>query len=328
MVTRLIIVAIILLSALSICAQVATDTSAELPNLNAKAAKMGRPVFQPGELSAGFGGSGPRTENVTAEVKVRVVINEEAKVISAESISGPVAFRKACEEAAFKTEFDVAAFSGLRTTGILVWKFMAGPVPPPGAHIRANWINVGMMLSSLERSPTLRYANPEMLARSIPPDWIEEQNQISKIRGLKQAELQSSISLEPASRTLSDGHTKVISGPVEKTAPPEAIAIAQALIESLRSRLGARPIDRWHFELGLQLDRAGEHADSRDKERRMQSISPFKDFIATAPPEIDRDLIVELQTVYSLIEKGVLTDEDKVGFSREMTKLMNMPVDH
>jgi len=297
--------------------QVQSDKSSssvpEEPLLNAKALKFIPPKY-PTEA---------RRISAEGEVKVRIIINQLGKVISAKAISGPLTLRKASEDAALQAEFD-PAWVQVETSGVLVYRFMVGP-PPPDAKfiIRTNWTNIGVSLATLESIPTLRYFQGSHLAMQIPKDWIAEQNQLSRIEELKQAELNSSLTETPKEKTLSDGTTKVIIASPNKTAPAEAEAIGQSLIASLTARLGSRPIDLWYFNLGLEMNRALDKADSRDREIRMTTVGRFKDFIEKVPPEIDVKLVDELKSLYNLMEKGILTDSDKVAASGLLNKIMN-----
>jgi TonB family protein len=83
--------------------------------LNGKAISKPNPVYPAAAKAAGVSGT----------VEVKVVVDEEGRVISAEAVSGPVELRAAAVEAARKARFSLTRLSGelVKISGHLVYNF-------------------------------------------------------------------------------------------------------------------------------------------------------------------------------------------------------------
>lgn len=308
---------VLLFASISVIGQVSPEnvspSSGEVM-LNAKALKLPPPKY-PVEA---------RKVSAEGEVKVRITVNLEGKVTSAKAISGPIELRKASEDAALLAEFQ----PGLVLEGesaVLVYQYFLGP-PPAGTKfvVKTNWTNIGMTLAALELAPTLRYFQSNILAMQIPNDWTDEHKKLARIEELKQEELRSPLVSKPKEKVLSDGTTtNIYIDSANRTSSAEADAIGQALIASIRARLGSQPLDLWYFNLGLGINRALDKADSKIRETRMTTVNPFKAFISETPPEIDSNLITELKNLALLMEKGILSDTDKVEATGYLSRIVN-----
>ena len=86
--------------------------------LNGKAIELVKPAYPDEVRAAGIGGA----------VKVRIVIDEEGKVISANAISGPEQLYAACVEAALAAKFSPTKLSGqpVKVSGYVIYNFNAG----------------------------------------------------------------------------------------------------------------------------------------------------------------------------------------------------------
>ena len=84
--------------------------------LNAKATSLPKPVF-PEEA---------RRVRVSGRVTVRVVIDENGRVISAQATDGPLPLREAAEQAARKATFAPTVQDGVtvKITGLLTYDFV------------------------------------------------------------------------------------------------------------------------------------------------------------------------------------------------------------
>lgn len=287
----------------------------KLPILNGKATNLPKPAYP----------AAARAANASGVVAVQVTVDEEGNVVQAHAVSGEQLLRGAAEDAARKAKFQPTTSSGqpVKIDGVLVYNFVNSS--PQGAKFSTsgNWMNVGMALATLGAVPTLRYFQPEAVAHMIPTEWTSEREQLDRLGELKKIEIETATDNKPKERILDD-HTTAITVSPDKKSPPESLAIGQALIASIEGRLGSRPLDRWYFDLGIQLNRALDKADSRDKDVRMSVVGPFKDFIATAPSDVPKEISDELQSMYLSMEMGIFTDQDKIAFTKSLMKISSI----
>lgn len=261
-------------------------------------------------------------------VNVQVTIDEEGNVIAAEAVSGHPLLRAASVKAARESKFNPTILNGqpVKVNGVIVYNF--------NAEIATDWFQVGMLLSALEKSPTLRFFEPDVIARMLPPDWSAEKQQVQRLNELKKAEMDMEVGDQPKERTIDkkttqspDGSTttttitKSVTVSPERKASSEAAALAQSLINSIQGRLAADSLHLWNFNLGIKLNEALLNADSRSADSRFASVKPFREFIKTAPPEIPKEITDELQKMASLMEKGIFTDADQIQFTDSLTKV-------
>ena len=289
--------------------------------LNGKAVSLPKPPYP----------AAARQANASGAVSVKVTIDEEGNVTNAEAVSGHPLLRAAAVEAATQAKFSPTRLSGqpVKVSGTIVYNFMT--TPPAGA-MRDSWYDLGNMIAGLDHIPTLRFYQPQMIAAMIPVDWVEEQAQIKRLDAIRTAELEGGAAEKPVERIISETPPDAKNGRVGMTvinssaspgqkASPEARAIGQSLISSIRGRLGSQPVDLWKFDLGVAFCRALLDADSRQADKRSAGVDPFRDFVKNAPPDISPDLIAELNVMADAMEKGIFTDEDKIKMSRSMTKI-------
>ncbi|HTK27880.1 MAG TPA: TonB family protein [Pyrinomonadaceae bacterium] len=280
--------------------------------LNGKATSLPKPSYP----------AAARAANASGVVVVQVTVDEDGNVIRAQAVSGEQLLRQAAEDAARKAKFQATASSGqlVKTNGVLVYNFVSSSPQGVKYSTSGNWMNVGMTLATLGYVPTLRYFQPDAVAHMIPSEWATERQQLNRLGELKKIEMEAVGSDKPKERVL-DGHTSAVTVSPDKKSPPESLALGQSLIASIEGRLGGQPLDRWYFDLGIQLNRALDKADSRDKDVRMSVVGPFRDFIATAPSDVPKEISDELQSMYLSMEKGIFTDQDKIAFTKSLMKI-------
>jgi TonB family protein len=290
--------------------------------LNSKATNLVKPEYP----------AAARAVNAEGSVNVQVTIDENGDVISATAVSGHPLLRAASVEAARASKFSPTRLSGqsVKVSGIIVYNFAVGPMYTG----KADWFNVGMMLATLAEAPTLRYFQPDYVAKWLPPDYVSEQEQIKRLAELKDIEMRNMIKsqervIEEKTTKNKDGSvsvrrtTEATVAPSSSSAVPEYAALGQSLIASLRGRLATDPLNLWRFNLGLTVNQALLNSDSRTEEARLNSARPLRQFIETAPAEISKEVVDELQKVVSLLEKGIRND-DKVQLSQSLNKLSAM----
>ena len=302
-----------------------TSTRERLEVLNTKAVLLPRPAYPQEARAAGADGT----------VIVQVAVDPDGNVEAARAVSGHQLLRDAAQEAALKAKFPPQNVTGEpgKVRGVLVYNFLVEGTSTDLNKIKAegttqyvdagNWLNVGLLMVMLELSPTLQTFDPDMVAHMLPKEWAEERKHIERIRELKQYEIENGHPKKPIERKIPPDTTRVTVAP-ERTASTEAGVIGQMLISSISQRLAAKPLDVWYFNLGVEINRALEKADSIDKTARMSTVGPFKRFIDTAPAGVPKEMIEELQLMYSMMEKGIIKDEESVAFSRSMTKVTSM----
>jgi len=324
MFNKLLLLSIVFLGSLTLFGQTSTrppDTTAPSKIggygdiLNGKATTLPKPSYP----------AAARAANVSGVVVVQVTVDEDGNVIRAQAVSGEQLLRQAAEYAARKAKFQPTTSSGqpVKINGVLVYNFVNSSSQGVKFSTSGNWMNVGMALATLGYVPTLRYFQPDAVAHMIPSEWATERQQIDRLGELKKIEMEAVGSDKPKERVLDD-HTTAVTVSPDKKSPPESLALGQALIASIEGRLGGRPLDRWCFDLGIQLDRALDKADSRDKDVRMAVVGPFKDFIATAPSDVPKEISDELQAMYVSMEKGIFTDQDKIAFTKSLMKISSI----
>lgn len=261
------------------------------------------------------------------KVDVQVETDENGKVISAKAVSGQPRFKEAAEKAVLGTTLPPFLKDGkpVKDSHMVVVDFASVNLN--------NWFNLGMLLFTLEKMPTLRYFETAVVSSMIPSDWDSEQKQIQRLEELKNIELKIDNSPKPPERVIDrsviknpDGSTvKVetktsILSPEQKSSA-EAIAIGQSLISSIRGRLGVEPVNLWYFNLGINVNMALDKADSQNKAQRLKSAKTFQKFINNSQVEIPKEISDELQKMSVLIEKGVFTDNDKILMTEYLTKV-------
>lgn len=295
--------------------------------INGKADSLPKPEYS----------AAARAVKASGAVNVQVTIDENGDIISAAAVSGHPLLRQAAEQAARQAKFKPTLLAGqpVKVTGVLVYNF----VPASTSKIfMTNWLQTGMSLATLDKSPTLRYFQPEAVAQMMPPDWTAERQQIQRLDELKKTELETASGDAPKERVIDErvienqkdsmsvnSTTTVVTASPDKRISSEITALGQSLIASIQGRLAAEPLNLWYFDLGLNINRALDKADSRSKNERFDSVLPFREFIKTASPEIPKEILDELQKMVLMMEKGIFTDEDKIILTQSLMKLNTFP---
>ncbi|MBA2620068.1 MAG: TonB family protein, partial [Acidobacteria bacterium] len=133
--------------------------------VNGKAVNLAKPEYP----------AAARAVNAEGAVNVRVVIDENGDVASATAVSGHPLLRQAAEQAARASKFNPTLLSGqaVKVTGVVVYNFATAKT--------SNWFQVGMLLATLEKMPTLRYFDANVVASMIPADWTAEKQQLQRL---------------------------------------------------------------------------------------------------------------------------------------------------
>jgi hypothetical protein len=197
---------------LNLCAIVAQESAKpKVPRqinggtVNSKAIELPKPVY-PAEA---------KTANISGEVKVEVVIDQEGNVRTANAISGPLELRTVSENAALNAKFSPTKLSGqpIEVKGIIVYNFIPVPLPP-------EWFHAGVTIAMMQREG-FRNEQAETLFKQLfsllPGDYLEEKAKLVSLP--KEA--------EERSKALTD------------------------VTNSLSKKLKAN--DAWGFELGRSL---------------------------------------------------------------------------
>jgi TonB family protein len=277
--------------------------------LNGKATYLPKPQYPEAAREAKVGGI----------AVVNVTVDENGDVSSAEIVQAAPLLVQAVLDAAKAAKFPKKA-----DHGFLIYAFAAPGVKMPTIHASAgNWYNTGMILQAVDLAPTLRLFEPETLLNLLPDDWTAERAAVARLGELKDVELKTSLLPTPTRRVIGDRVTVTTVSP-EKQNTLESNAIVGSLIQSIMGRLGSRPTDLWLFDLGIQVTNALNRADSRDPSQRAASADLLRTFMKEpVPPGLSKELNPILAKLASEIEKGILTDEDKVASAETLTKIMN-----
>ncbi len=285
--------------------------------VNGKAVTLAKPAYP----------AAARAVRAEGAVNVKVMIDEEGNVISAEAVSGHPLLQQAAVQAAQQSKFNPTFLSGqaVKVTGIIVYNFIAPDRP-------TNWLKIGYDLTSAQHAPSLIHLDTNSIDKIFQADWTTEREQLKRLGEIKQAE-SSNVSppIATGERKVSDttekrpdGTTvrKVITEFAIKTDNPpdsEQVAISQSLIASLQSRLGGDELNLWRFNTGVSLSQA--LSKFRFTNERQRVLDSLRGQIQSAPDGISPDYIAALQKILAILEKPNPTPDDRSQIGQIMPKL-------
>jgi len=284
--------------------------------VNGKAVTLVKPAYPAAARAVRAGGA----------VNVKVTIDEEGNVISAEAVSGHPLLQAASVQAAQQSKFRPTMLSGqlVKVTGVIVYNFVAPDRP-------TNWLVVGLDLSTVQNVQSIIFLDLNSIERAFSADWISERDQLKRLGEIKQAavlkinspavpnEKTASNSTENQTDTANTGKVFVERIIQSGNIPdPEQVAISQSLIASLQSRLGGDRLNLWRFNTGISLNQALSKLRFPNERERLDS---FRNQIQNAPAEITPELIADLQKILTILERQNPTAEDRREFALIMTKV-------
>ena len=306
-------VSIFLFSFLTVPAQTAPTGVKQISAgvLNGKAATLTKPAYPAAARAVGAQGA----------VNVKVMIDEEGNVVSAEAVSGHPLLQQAAVQAAQQSKFHPTTLNGqpVKVTGVVVYNFIA-------PERTTNWFKIGYDLTSAQHAPSLMHIDTNSIDKLFQADWTTEKEQLKRLGEIKQAE-SSSFTPPVASgeRRVSETTEKRPDGTVVKKvvtefavkadgAPnAEQISISESLIASLQSRLGGDEMNLWRFNTGVSLNRA--LSKQRFTNERQGVLDSLRSQIQSAPSGVSPDYIADLQQILSILEnpKSPLEDRNQIG---------------
>lgn len=286
--------------------------------VNGKAVTLTKPAYPAAARAVGAQGA----------VNVKVTIDEEGNVVSAEAVSGHPLLQQAAVQAAQQSKFSPTLLSGqaVKVTGIVVYNFLA-------PERTTNWMKIGYDLTAAQHAPSLIYLDTNSIEKVFQADWTTERDQLKRLNEIKQSEASSIepptvVAEKPISDTTekrADGTTVrkvVVERAVKSDNPPNAeqVAISQSLTSSLQSRLGSDSLNLWRFNTGVSLSQA--LSKLRFTNERQGVLDALRSQIQTAPSEISPEYIADLQKMLTLIEIQKPTDEDRSQVGQLLSKLL------
>jgi TonB family protein len=285
--------------------------------LNGKAVTLAKPAYP----------AAARAVEAQGAVNVKVTIDEEGNVVSAEAVSGHPLLQTAAVQAAQQSTFKPTFLSGqvVKVTGVIVYNFIA----PDRA---TNWVKIGYDLTNVQHAPSLIFLNTNSIDKVFQIDWTTEKEQLKRLAEIKQTEssnlAQSGVTSErkisETTKKKPDGTIvkKVITERAVKTDVennPEQIAISQSLIASLQSRLGGDELNLWRFNTGVSLSQA--LSKLRYTNERQRVLDSLRGQIQSAPNGVSADYIADLQKILTILEKPRPTDDERSQIGQFLGKL-------
>jgi TonB family protein len=285
--------------------------------LNGKALTLAKPAYP----------AAARAVEAQGAVNVKVTIDEEGNVVSAEVVSGHPLLQTAAVQAAQQSTFKPTFLSGqaVKVTGVIVYNFIAPDRP-------TNWLKIGYDLTNVQHAPSLIFLNTNSIDKVFQIDWTTEKEQLKRLAEIKQTEssnlAQSGVTSE---RKISETTEKKPDGTIVKKViteravktdvenNPEQIAISQSLIASLQSRLGGDELNLWRFNTGVSLSQA--LSKLRYTNERQRVLDSLRGQIQSAPNGVSADYIADLQKILTILEKPRPTDDERSQISQFLGKL-------
>ncbi len=285
--------------------------------LNGKALTLAKPAYP----------AAARVVEAQGAVNVRVTIDEEGNVVSAEAVSGHPLLQAAAVQAAQQSTFKPTFLSGqaVKVTGVIVYNFIA----PDRA---TNWVKIGYDLTNVQHAPSLIFLNTNSIDKVFQIDWTTEKEQLKRLAEIKQTEssnlTQSGVTSE---RKISETTEKRPDGTIVKKViteravktdnenNPEQVAISQSLIASLQSRLGGDELNLWRFNTGVSLSQA--LSKLRYTNERQRVLDSLRGQIQSAPSGVSADYIADLQKILTILEKPRPTDDERSQIGQFLGKL-------
>lgn len=285
--------------------------------LNGKAVTLAKPAYPAAARAVGAQGA----------VNVKVMIDEEGNVVSAEAVSGHPLLQQAAVQAAQQSKFQPTTLNGqaVKVTGVVVYNFIA----PDRA---TNWLKTGYDLTSVQHAPSLMHIDTNSIDKLFQADWTTEKEHLKRLSEIKQAESSSFTPpvatgerrVSETTEKRADGTTvrKVVTEfAVKADGGPnsEQISISESLIASLQSRLGSDEMNLWRFNTGVSLNRA--LSKQRFTNERQGVLDSLRNQIQSAPSGVSPDYIADLQKMLAILENPKSAPEDRNQIGQIMQKL-------
>ncbi len=264
-----------------------------------KAGYLAKPVYPDEARLAGLEGT----------VRVRISINEEGIVTSAETIEGDPALRAVAEDAARRTKFRIprdTSGQAVKDEGVLVYSF----------EIRkAGWSWIAYRLSGLDKIPLSFFPIPVAL-KALPPEWTDERQMLKKLDDIRSSEPDfptrpTFVRMTPAQMRLPNGMMAESSSIHGKLAVPsirpEQVTISRELISALKVRLAADKLSTWQFDLGVNLNKAFQ--PDRFHFDRTNAAEIIRGFIENRPEGVLPEVLTELQSLEANLRQNKISRE-------------------
>lgn len=286
--------------------------------INGKAVNLAKPAYPAAARAVGAQGA----------VNVKVTIDEEGTVISAQAVSGHPLLQQAAVQAARESKFNPTLLSGqaVKVTGVIVYNFAAPDRP-------TNWMKIGYDLTTVQHAPSLMFFDSNSIDKVFQADWTTEREQLRRLNEIKLAQ-SSSVSppIATGERQVSDTTEKRADGTIVRKVvkefavksdnPPDAeqVAISQSLTASLQSRLGGDALNLWRFNTGVSLNAA--LSKLRFTNERDRVLDSLRSQIESAPSEIAPEKIADLQKILAILENPRFSVEDRNQIAPLLSQLL------
>lgn len=276
-----------------------------------KAGYLAKPVY-PDEA---------RLAGVEGTVRVRISINEEGIVTSAETIEGDPALRAVAEDAARRTKFRIPRDAGgqaVKDEGVLVYSF----------EIRkAGWSWIAYRLSGLNKIPLATFPIPIAL-KALSPEWTEERQMLKKLDDIRRSE--PDLPARPTFVRLTSAQMRSPSGMMAQSSSiqgklavpsirPEQVTISRELISALKVRLATDKLSAWQFDLGLNLHKAFQ--PDRFYFDRTNAADMIRGFIENRPEGVLPEVLTELQSLEANLRQNTNTSKSVEAISKSLTEI-------
>lgn len=258
-------------------------------------------------------------------VRVRITVDEEGNVLSAQAIEGNSLLKTVCEEAARRTKFRIARDANgnaIKNEGVLTYNFTIQ---------KAGWTRIGYGLSFFGKLPFSYFSIPTT-AKAFAPEWTSELQMLAKLEKIgRTEEPPKPLVFVSQSSAITKTTTRAPNGTAEKTAtmngvlnmPPtgeEQTALAQNLILALQNRLETDELSLWQFNLGLSLSRAFQIF--RNPNERGNAALMVRQFADNAPKSVSTELMTVLKNLAANFEKEKRSMETDDEISRLLTVIL------
>ena len=275
---------------------------------------------KPGHLAKPVYPDEARRAGVEGAVRVRISINEEGIVTSAEAIEGDPALRAVAEDAARRTKFRTPRDTSGQTVkdeGVLVYSF----------EIRkAGWSWIAYRLSGLDKFPLSIFPIPIAL-KALSPEWTEERQMFKKLDDIRRSE----PDLPPRPTVVrSQAPMRLPNGMIAQSSSmqatlfvpsirPEQVTISRELISALKVRLAADKLSAWQFDLGLDLQKALQ--PDRYYFDRTNTAGMIRGFIENQPEGVLPEVLTALQGLEANLRQNTNSKESVEAISRSLTDI-------
>ena len=266
--------------------------------LNGKAISLPKPIYP----------DDARRLRIAGSVNVKVVIDENGMVVSAEAVSGAEnpSLRQAAEAAAMQATFLPTLLSGqpVKVTGVITYNFV-GKTNEEILKVMglATVLTICRELASDLDKFKIIFDEPNMF-KDAPAEFPEFAKVFSDLAGLE--------------KMPNDKRTEALNG----------------ALFSIRAKLNES--DKWQFEIGqnfgelmgqlmLTMNSGGDASEfaKLDESALKLKINKIKQLLLSAPPDFPADVLEKLKDFTSLSDKENLLDPENVQeFGEKMMALL------